>query len=106
MSKFYEFDQDGNFNMEHDDNQIVLGHEAQAIVVKLLIQHMCPFCGVCIPEEDRLCNRCLDEIAEDWGERHSWRSPREKRLRQEILDDYSTLLSGSNLYSQGTSRSE
>lgn len=44
MSRFYDFDQDGNFFIDHeDDNTMTLDDDAQRTVVRLLIHHHHPF---------------------------------------------------------------
>lgn len=88
----YGFDADENLVIFPGTDEIALDQEQQRELTRQLVKGYCPFCFAPVPEFDKLCRKCLDEIAADWDERYAWRSPSEIALREGILDDYKRFL--------------
>jgi len=90
--KIYEFDEQGiNLWLRTSiaDPGLVLDEGEQQLMIQYMLKGKCSFCSTSIPEEDKLCSRCLDEIATDWTERHQWRSPGEiARHHRDLLDEH------------------
>jgi len=73
--QLYYFNEDEHIVLHPGMTEATLTQEQMRELLEQLIMGRCPFCYNLIPEEDKVCNRCLDEIAEYWYDHHSFSIP-------------------------------